>query len=319
MSAILEFPAVRTQTPSRSRGRPDLAFETIPLWKRLQAALAEAATARRKARELTEQATRKQRRWGVPQLHFFHKPAQEELERSRTEEPASYDFGPALDHMLEDGLMLLVESLDVRRTARATAGLYEAANTIAGELPAAKELAELLRMPEGEAIRVIHPGRMTGYRLLTFGVGSVNQFHTLFADRVPGQRPPADAVRAAGAFDPLAEPAFAETRFRFLRPAALQADGRLLEGFRASDHWYWGHESLAEFPLENGERLVLADDPAFEETQPVERRFPRLPAGVEVLDVMSRAEVESWLRQRCPLYFPARRHAARGVATPQAA
>jgi hypothetical protein len=307
MPAILEFPAARTQTPSRPRGLPDLAFETIPLWQRLQTTLAEAATARKKHLDQAEQGTRQQRRWGVPQLHFFHKPAQEALERSKPKEPAAYDFGPALDHMLEDGLMLLVESLDVRRTARATAGLYEAARAIAEELPAAKELADMLRMPEGEAIRVIHPGRLIGYRLLTVGVGSVNQFHTLFADRVPGQRPSADAVRAAGAFDPLAEPAFAETRFRFLKPAALQADGTLPEGFRASDHWYWGHESLAEFPLENGERLVLADDPAFEETHPVERRFPRLPAGVDVLDVMSRAEVESWLRQRCPLYAPARR------------
>jgi len=316
MPAILEFPAVRTQTPPRPRGTPDLAFETISLWPRLRTMLAEAASARRKDRDLAEKAIKHQRHWGVPKLHFFHKPAQQELERSRANDATPYDFGPDLDYVLEDSMLLLAESLDIRRAARATAGLYEAANAIAGELPAAKQLAELLRMPEGEAIRVIHPGCVAGFRLLTFGVATVNQFHTLFADRIPGDparggipgvRPSPEAVNAAGEVDPLGEAAFARTRFRFLRPAALQADGTLPEGFHASDHWYWGHESLAEFPLENGERIVLADDPAFEELKPVERRFPRLSADVEILDVMPRAEVESWLRQRCPLYAPPRR------------
>jgi hypothetical protein len=291
MPAILEFPTA--MPTARRRHAPDLAYETVSLWPRLRAALEAAHTPKPKSR------------WGVPLLHFFHKPAQRELERFRERQPKPAGIDPALEDLIEDAMMLLTESLDVRRTARATAGLMEAAAAV----PAAKPLTDLLRMPEGEAIRVIHPAAGTGYRLLTFGVATVNQFHTLYADRIrrPGSRPSPDAVRAAGEVDPLAGEAFDRTRVRFLRPAALQTDGTLPDGFRASDHWYWGSESLAEFPLENGERLVLADEPAFAETRPVERMFPRLAGDVEVLEVMARGEVEAWLRRRCPLYAPARR------------
>jgi len=320
MPAILEFPAAATAT--RRPHSPDLTFETLSLWKRLRQMLGEAAEAWRDYRRIEVRATRKQRTWGVPKLHFFHKPAQAEFERTQAK-VLEFDFGPALDHLLEDAQMLWVESINVRRAARAEPGLYDAAREIGEVLPAAKQLAEMLRIPEGETIRVIHPGAVAGFRVLTMGVVTVSQFHTLLADRVAGDpsrgfifgpRPSLAAVNASRGVDPFAEEHVAKARFQFFHPAALRADGTLPDGFRGSDHWYWGSESLAELPLDNGERVVLIDEPAFAGTWIVERTFPQLAADVEVLDVMSRAEVDSWLRKRCPEYAPARTIRERAAA-----
>jgi hypothetical protein len=319
MPAILEFPP--TRTAREQSYAPDLAFATLPLLNRLRDALAKAVTALDEYRIVKERSTRKQRMWGVPKLFFFHKPAQIELLAGRASggsphEAPSLANDSALSDLLEDAHLLLAESLDVRRAARATPGLYDAAKILGTELAPAKQLAELLRMPEGEAIRVIHPAAGAGYRVLTQGVATVNQFHTLFADRItgdpergflPGMRPSADAVNAAGEVDPFAGEETAEARFQFLRPTALTEAGTIPEGFRSSAHWFWGEESLAEFPLDNGERVVLIDEPTIANTWVVERKFPRLPAEIEVLEVMKRAEVQAWLRKRCPAYAPTAR------------
>ena len=314
MPTILEFPTRRAnRVPTRT---PDLAFATLPLLNRLRDALAKAAAALDEQRKSGERATRKQRAWGVPKLFFFDRAAQAELVACREGERQVLDFDHALCDLLEDAQLLLTESADVRRAARATPGLFEAARRVGAELVLAGQLAELLRMPEGEAIRVIHPAAGAGYRVLTHGIATVNQFHTLLADRItgepdrgllPGSRPSAEAVGAAREVDPLRGEEVDEARFQFLRPAALRADGTIPEGFRGSDHWFWGGESLADFPLDNGERVVLIDEPTVAGTWVVERKFPRLAAEVEVLEVMKRADVEAWLRQRCPAYAPARR------------
>jgi len=291
MPNILAFPPSRTERAKSTA--PDLAFATLPLLNKLRDALATAAKSLDRARKI--------RTWGVPKLFFFNAAAQAEYEQQKPTRRVGWD---ELTDLLVDTLLLMAESADVRRSARATPGLYEAAKRMSAELASAAQLAELLRMPEGEAIRVIHPAAGAGYRILTHGVATVQQFHTLLADRIPGERPSPDAVSAAGEVDPLAEEVIAEARFQFLRPSALQTDGTIPEGFRSSDHWFWGSESLAEFPLENGERIVLIDEPTIVSCYAVERRFPRIPAEVEVLETMSRGAVERWLKARCPDYAP---------------
>src|SRR5205823_3011729 len=125
---ILTFTAATDRATPRG---PDLAFATLPLLNRLRDALSASAGGLAGRRS----AERRRPQWGVPKLFFFHKPAQAEYVGARSEAaPVHSEAELRLIDLLDDALMVLVESADVRRAARATPGLNEAARALAGEL-----------------------------------------------------------------------------------------------------------------------------------------------------------------------------------------
>ncbi|MBX9582777.1 MAG: hypothetical protein K2X87_20925, partial [Gemmataceae bacterium] len=129
--------------------------------------------------------------------------------------------------------------------------------------PAAKDLADLLAVPDDEAVLVLDPAARAGYRLVVSGVADVGQFHRLLLDAV-------------------GVPMTATEQYQFFRPAALRADGALPAGFAGAGHWLWGHEPLAAVPLVDGERVILVGESAYRRTWDVTRRFPAMPAAVEL-------------------------------------
>jgi hypothetical protein len=239
--------------------------------------------------------------WGEPPVFFFDRARQAEFEAAR---PAA---APAEAHPLETRIAAelpeLFRSVEVRRVARAVPGLREAAAALAPRLPAAKELADLLAVPDDEAVLVLHPARRAGFRLLVRGVADANQFHLLMLDAITGEEadgflpgPPlparfASACRDANPLVPAGVPMVAEAHFQLFKPAAVQADGSVPDGFRGCDHWLWGTEPLAAVPRVDGERVVVLGDPAFRATWEVERRFPALAADVTLLEVLGPFQV----------------------------
>jgi hypothetical protein len=238
-------------------------------------------------------------RSGVPRLFFFDRDAQRELAAG---EPSKPRIDPKVADLIADALTLLPASIEARRAARATDGLRDAVVAVAKGHKPARELVELLDVPDDQVVLAIHPAARTGVRVLIRGVADVNQLHVLLADLLPGRRLDSRVVDAYLDADPDPDAAVMTARFQMFRPSALQPDGTLPRGFAGSDHWVWGEQSPAVLPLENGERVVLLGEPAFAAEWDVGRKFSRLPAEVERIESLGRAEVERWIATRCPAF-----------------
>jgi hypothetical protein len=270
---------------------PDVAFASLPLFRRLRDALTRAAGERRSP-------------WGVPELFFFDDALQAEWEQRHGKHlPTPTPLGDLID----DALTVMAASVEARHAARAVDGLAGAAAAAASHDPKARTLAEVLAIPDDEVVRVVHPGARAGFRVLVRGLADVNQFHTLLADAVtgsladgllPGPRPHPRAVAAYRdqAPNPMAQVATA--RFQLYRPAALRPDGTLPAGFGGCDHWLFGTEPLAAIPREDGERVVLLGEPAVRTSWDVGRKFSWLVGELDVIEVMSAAQVADWVAAR---------------------
>lgn len=247
-------------------------------------------------RDAARQSEPRLRRWGEPAVFFFDPARQAELDaaRPRAPEPVPHPVAAPIAAELPE----LCRSVEVRRVARAIPGLTDAAAALAPRLPAAKDLADLLAVPDDEPVLVLRPALRAGYRLLVRGVTDVNQFHLLLLGEItgtpaggllPGASPSSRLLAACGDADPALPagvPLVAEGRFQLFRPAAVQPDGSVPPGFRGCDHWLWGWEPLAAVPRVDGERVVVLGEPAFRATWEVERRFPGMAAEVRLLDVL---------------------------------
>ncbi len=246
---------------------PDPAFAARPGLLRLRNDLRVAAHARPPRRT-----------WKEPPVFFFDTARQADLDAARGPNPPAERH--PLDARVAAELPALVASVEVRRAARTVPGLREAAAALASRLPAAKDLAALLTVPDDEVVVALDPARGVGVRVLVRGVADVAQFHLLLADTAPvlltGRRP-------------ATEPGVGEAHWQLYRPAALRPDGSLPTGFGGYDHWLWGAEPLAAVPARDGERVVLLGPPPYPATWDIEPRFPDLAASVTLLEVLTPA------------------------------
>lgn len=303
--------------PNRAAGAPEIqpnvAHAALDLFRRLARLLAAAVPFRDACRAIERQSTR----WGVPPTFFL---ANETMgERAPTPPnwiadryavpaarrcPAGAAAWASLNDLLDDAFTGCAAAADVRRTARAVPGLREGLNALAGDHRGCAELGALLDVADDFVVIVLHPSAGAGFRVRMNGVVDLDQFHVLLADAVAGS--PARGYLAGARPDPrvvdayLDQPADAEmnvatARFQFLRPAALHEDGTLPAGFAGTDHWLWGHESPRAIPAANGERVLLLADAAYPRQWIVRRRFPALNGGLELLNVLGREQVGTWI------------------------
>lgn len=292
LTQVLDRLAARTALPSepapiapRSALQPDAGYDALPRIARLASDLAAAVPQR------TEQ------RWGEPAVFFFDAKRQAELEAARPA-PKVVDPFAELAPRIAAEVRTLCESADVRRVARATPGLRAAALGLAPACPAAKDLAELLAVPDDEVVTVLHPALGLGFRCTVSGVADTGQFHVLMldaaADLLPGPRVMQRFVAAYRDVNPTSAAGvtmLAEGRFQMYAAGAVRADGSLPGDFGGSDHWLWPHTPLSAVPACGGERIVLLGPPAYRATWEVARRFPALPAEVRVLETLDAAQV----------------------------
>ncbi|MCE9565323.1 MAG: hypothetical protein K8U57_25090 [Planctomycetes bacterium] len=245
--------------------------------------------------------TRSRPRWNEPAVFFFDRRKQAELEVARPTASATDPF-VELSERIAAEVSVLCGSIDLRRVARATPGMRNAAESLASACAAAKELADLLTVPDDELVTVLHPELKAGFRLLVRGVADVGQFHILLLDALggllPGPRVLGRFVTACRSVHPTSTggvPMTAEARFQMYASAALRPNGSLPDGFGGSDHWLWPHTAFAAIPTCEGERVVLLGPPAYRATWEVNRRFPALAADVRLLEVLNPSQVAARL------------------------
>lgn len=262
---------------------PDAGYRARPRLARLATDLAKAAA-----------AACSPSRWKEPPVFFFDTRRQAEYEVAHPPVPRG-DPHAELSARVAVEVRALSDSAEVRQVARGVAGLRVAAEALAPVCAAAKDLADLLAVPDDELVTVLHPATRTGFRVLLRGVADAGQLHVLLADAIreslPGVVPvPGRFVIAARDADPTGTagvPMVMESRFQMYVARALRPDGTLPTGLGGSDHWLWPHTQLAAIPRSDGERVVLLGPPALPITWEVSRRFPALAAEVRVVDTLN--------------------------------
>jgi hypothetical protein len=246
-------------------------------------------------------AARRPGRWKVPSVFFFDRGRQAELELAR---PRAFgnpfaDLAEAIAATMPE----LFASIEVRRVARAIDGLRSAAVELAADCPPARDLADLLAIPEDEVFTVLYHEQRTGFRLITRGVAVVGQFHVLMEDVVTGEPargflpgPPIPARFVAAYRDvnptmPAGVQMVVGARLQLSTPSVPRRDGSALDGFAGCEHWLWPAMPLAAVPRMEGERVIVLSAPAFNLTWDVTRRFPALAAEVRLLEILSPVRV----------------------------
>ena len=231
-------------------------------------------------------------RWKEPPVFFFNERRQAEYEAVRESAPG--DPFAEVAASIAGELPELFASVEVRRVARAIDGLQSAAEVLAQTCPAAKDLANLLAVPDDEVIVVLHPERRAGFRLAIRGIADLGQFHILLADAVTGdcfrlhvpQRFVA-ACRDVNPTTPAGVPMVARRDSRCTRPPHCNPMARFPREWAAADHWLWPTTALASVPRIDGERVVLLGPPAYHATWDVTRRFPAMPAELRLMESLS--------------------------------
>lgn len=271
--------------PLRPASKPDAGFAALPYLTHLRDQLVAA------------QAKRKPGRWKEPPVFFFDRRRQAELESARPT-PAADPFAD-ISAAISAELPSLFASAEMRHTARAIDGLRAAAEALAPACSHAKDLADLLAMPDDEAIVVLQPDQRAGFRLAVRGVADVGQFHVLMADALVAdpalgllaEQPFAErfvaACRDVNPATPAGVPMVARARFQLYTPAALRPDGTLPTGMAGCQHWLWPATPLASVPRVNGERIVLIGPPAFAAKWDVARRFSAVVAETCLIETLS--------------------------------
>lgn len=202
-------------------------------------------------------------RWNEPAMFFFDPKRQADLEAAR---PAPRDRFAELASAVADELTHLLEHVEVRRVARATEGLKAAALALAPHCGAARDLADLLAVPDDEVFLVLSPADRTGVRVHVRGAESVAQFRDLLAATHPAP-------------------------CQLFAPAALSADGTLPAGFAGCGHWLWPTQPLSAVPRIAGERVVLVGPAVVQNAAESGVRFPGLRAEAEVIQVLNPFQV----------------------------
>lgn len=299
---------------ARPASLPDPGYEALfhltHLQGRLAAAVAECA----------------QPRWKEPPVFFFDPRRQAQFEIARASAPAK---SPSeLASAIEAELPALLASVEVRRAARAIEGLREVAEALAPRCPPARDLAELLAVPDDEVFVVLHPATAAGFRLVVRGVVDVGQFHLLMAEaitreslvgRLPGAPVAVRFLSACRDVNPAAVagvPMVASCRFQLYSAGALRPDGTLPPGLGGCGHWLWPAMPLSSVRRLHGERMILLGPPAYEGSWDLTRRFPALAAQLRIVEVLSPARVAERLARLSgtPIVPPPQREAASKAA-----
>ncbi len=302
-SSLLTFPSAGLIAPA-PRPTFDPGYAALPLFTRLRDALVASA---RLIAECRKRHARTTGRWGVPALFFFDTPSTEKatfpqphLDALAPKMPAELRAWDALPDMFDDALTLLPAAATARRMARAVDGLKERAAELADVLPAAKELSDLLAVPDDQVVLAIHPASRTGVRVVIRGVAEVHQLHVLLANEWTGPQPDSRIVDACRDSRPDPDASVFLARWQLFHPSALRPDGTLPRGFSGSDSWVWGERSPTVLPLVKGERVVLLGELTYRAGWEVARKFPRMSGELDVTERLTAAAVTEWLAKRCP-------------------
>ncbi|RFS86121.1 hypothetical protein D0T12_05700 [Actinomadura spongiicola] len=149
-----------------------------------------------------------------------------------------------------------------------------AAGEAAEYLPQMDHFHALLRVLDDERLLVLDRESRKGWTVTIGGIGDNFQLHILLAgaligrpDGLPGDRPAPEIV--ACFLDADVPPG----------PPVISSPWNLVD---AHGEWIWNEGVPADIPVVNGTRVIVIDPPSYERSFPAGRRFPLMPATLQV-------------------------------------
>jgi hypothetical protein len=291
----------------RSETATDPRFAIHELLASVTSTLISAESFRDDCKRLHDQAVRRRRTWGEPEVFFFDSSWQADVEATRNADesylskyaltvaersPESAKAWRSLDAIIRGALPSLIESVEARRVARAMPQLKKSARSLAKDHEAANGLADLLDVADDMIIRVVHPESRLSFRIQATGIESNHQLQTLLTDLLfhemdlSDHRPNADAVRIYKG-QLIAEGLTVRAGFGMYRRSALKSDGSLINGLAGCDHFIWPEGAPDDIPVFDGEREIILGRLPYVMSWDVERRFATMRSEIEIISRMT--------------------------------
>ena len=197
-------------------------------------------------------------------------------------------------------VVLLSRSTQARLEVKQRQPLRDRIHHLAPSHQQIGELDELLELLDDEELLVLRPGMKRGFRVKISGSSGNFQLHLLLADALigdpgqgwlPGTRPDPRLVIAAhgGPVDKACN--IAAGAFNLVNWEGIQVDGTVSAD---PDYWIWGEGIPSDIHLFQGQRVILLAPPPYQRSWTMEQKFPDLEGRLEVLEILSPAQVEMW-------------------------
>ena len=193
------------------------------------------------------------------------------------------------------GIAIMTRSAPARAVAQNTPGLETSLQQAAGFIENADWCFTLVQVLDNEELVVLHPATEQGFRVRISGIPINFQLHTLLADALCGEDgfpypKPSPLEVAVTKGDADADPSLQATGvFNMVNwPGVTGAQ---------SDHWIWNEGVPKDILLFEGTRVILIEDAPYQRTWNAGRMFDSLRGEVQVLEKLSTAQVQDWLRR----------------------
>lgn len=250
------------------------------------------------------------------------------VDAARQELPKQAKAFQALDTWCLPTIACLSLSVDLRRRAQ-DAGLLPYTAALEGSPTAATWLHLMLRVLDNEPLLVLHPDSRQGFECKMSGISTNFQLHTLLADTLlkdEAAPPPSPKPGLFGKLMGKPEPVVSKPRgwLRGTRPSAqvaavvrgrgpqkidetstgvwnlyhwfaLDEDGELPRNIARRESWIWNEGCPADIEAFDGTRIILLGPPAIARAWGTTRDFDKLKASLDVLKVLTPAEVDDWV------------------------
>lgn len=200
----------------------------------------------------------------------------------------------------------LSRSSKLRKQARATSELIDAAYPLEDAVEEVTFLRQVIRVLDDEPVLVIHPAQRRGYRLVMRDIATNLELFVLITDMlvgdpkkglIDGKRPEVRAVNVLK--DPNASPKKPPTlhvHWNLLAWTGVQPDGSIPDvKTQQTDHWVWLEQVPSEIPVFEGERVIIFQPPFMKRTVEVEPAFAALAPAVQLKGKLSGPEVDRLL------------------------
>lgn len=219
-----------------------------------------------------------------------------ELARTMPEENAAWH---ALEKFWQPALGIYLSSAEARADAQP---LRVLASAIAPYHEGGYWLRQIWSVPDREPLLVLEPAKRRGIRAIMSGIADNFQLNVLLMDAFPRgmfsrRRVSSRVADVARGIGPQQTSEIITCSWNLYTWHAITADGHLPDAndYNGRATWIWNEGVPADIPMFENQRVILIGPAAYERSWQSQRVFDKLPAALEVEQVLSAQEVEQWL------------------------
>ncbi len=234
----------------------------------------------------------------------------------KAKKPLEAEAWDAIDRIYPAVVSTLSKSKEARRIVKSYNELIDLTYNLARNNEGGQWLAKIVSVLDDEEILVFYPSLELGYKVRISGISDNYQLHILLADAlignekegwIPGKKPDPQIISHLKDVHYTGDAHFSGV-FEMRNYKALKPDGKLVQYFeeykntRFDFFFIWGEGPPISIPKFENYRIVLLSPPAegkvnIQRSFNARREFQFLNAELEVLEMISKEQVRSWLNR----------------------